>query len=155
MIGWQHFSPWLENQNLARYRIGGEISISSPFCQNLGKYDFFWKKGLCQFLNIPIIYHRAKNHKKLMSHLREKCRTDRQTGNSNFIGPSVGRGSKNPYSSIKCLFNEEKHVIANKYCESKNNPLRFGRQWQPYNFINKRPFIFTDPWGITQTLRQC
>ena len=35
-----------------------------PFLQNVGKNDFFWKKGLCQFLNIPIIYHRANNQKK-------------------------------------------------------------------------------------------
>ena len=50
-----------------------------PFCPNLGKIEFFWEKGLCQFLNIPIIYHRAKNQKKLMSHSWEKCRTDGQT----------------------------------------------------------------------------
>ena len=28
----------------------------------------FLKKGTCQFLNIPTIYHRAKNQKKLMCH---------------------------------------------------------------------------------------
>ena len=54
------------------------------FFQNLSKNDFFWKKKLKQFLHIPIIYHHAKNQKKLMSHPLEKCRTDgrtdRQTG---------------------------------------------------------------------------
>ena len=34
-------------------------AILSPFCQNLGKNEFSWKKGLCQFLDIPIIYHRV------------------------------------------------------------------------------------------------
>ena len=31
------------------------------------KMDFLGKKGR-QFLNIPIIYHHAKNQKKLMTH---------------------------------------------------------------------------------------
>ena len=39
-------------------------TILGPFCQNLSKNEFSWKKGLCQFLDIPIIYHRAKNQKK-------------------------------------------------------------------------------------------
>ena len=47
------------------------------------KIEFSWKKGLCQFINIPTIYHRAKNQKKLISHTWEKQltdgRTDRQT----------------------------------------------------------------------------
>ena len=30
----------------------------------LGKIEFCWKKGLWQFLNIPIIYHHVKNKKK-------------------------------------------------------------------------------------------
>ena len=55
----------------------------------LGKNEFSWEKGLCQILDIPIIYHRAKNQKKLLSHFWEKRRTngrtDRQT-NGDFIG---------------------------------------------------------------------
>ena len=42
-------------------------------------WAIFWENVFCQFLNIPIIYHRTKNHEKLMSHFREKCRTDRPT----------------------------------------------------------------------------
>ena len=38
-----------------------------PFPQNLVDNEVSWKKGLCQFLNIPIIYHHAKNQKKLMT----------------------------------------------------------------------------------------
>ena len=56
------------------------------------------RKGLCQFLNIPIIQHRAENQKQLMTHSSEKRRTDggtdRQTDNGDFIGSSVGRGSR-------------------------------------------------------------
>ena len=60
------------------------------------------KKKLCKFLSIPIIYHRAKNQKKLTTYSREKRRPDgrtngqkvRQTDNRDFTGPSVGRGSK-------------------------------------------------------------
>ena len=73
--------------------------------------NFLEKKGLCQFMNILIIYHCTKNQKELMT-LPEKNaeqmdeqmdrrtdgrtdewtdgQTDRQT-NDDFIGPSVGR----------------------------------------------------------------
>ena len=94
LIGRKHFGPYLKNQNFSRYGIGGEISITilvfnldyfqkklmtkffrkckksyfgtilSPFSLNLGKNEFSWKNVLCQFLNIPIIYHRAKIMKK-------------------------------------------------------------------------------------------
>ena len=53
--------------------------------------NFPGKKRLCQFLNIPIIYHNAGNQKQLMTHFREKCRTDRRTGNIDFIGTSLGQ----------------------------------------------------------------
>ena len=29
-------------------------AILCPFCPNLGKNESWWKKGLCQFLDIPI-----------------------------------------------------------------------------------------------------
>ena len=38
--------------------------ILGPFCPNLGKNEFFWKKELCRFLNIPIMYHCAKKSRK-------------------------------------------------------------------------------------------
>ena len=75
-------------------------AILSPFCPNLGKNEFSWKKGLCQFLDIPIIYHRAKNQKKILSHFWEKRLTDGRTGgqtdeltDDDFIEPYVGRRS--------------------------------------------------------------
>ena len=40
--------------------------ILGPFSLNLGSNEFPWKKGLCQFLNISIIYYHAKKQKKLM-----------------------------------------------------------------------------------------
>ena len=67
-------------------RTGGEISISTlvfnlDYFQKKLMAKFFkkskkshfrailspfsWKKGLCQFLNVPIIYHLAKNQKKI------------------------------------------------------------------------------------------
>ena len=71
-------------------------AILGTFCPILSKNEFSWKKGLCQLLNIPIIYHIAKNEKELINHSWEKCRTDgrtdRQIDNSYFIGPSVERG---------------------------------------------------------------
>ena len=100
LIDWQHFGPWLENQNFVRHAIDGKIittiivsildyfleklmtkcfkksknPVLGPFCPNLGKNEFYWKKGSCKFLDIPIIYHRAKNQKKLQSHFWEKRR---------------------------------------------------------------------------------
>ena len=69
--------------------------ILSNFCPNLKKNEFSWKKGLCQFLNNPIIFHGAKNLKKITTHPLKKCQTaDGQTENSDFIRPSVGQGSK-------------------------------------------------------------
>ena len=75
-----------------------------PFCPNLGKNEFSWKKGLCRFLDIPTIYHHAKNEKKLMCHFEKNARltdkqttdrqTDRQTDKCDFIGPSAGQGLK-------------------------------------------------------------
>ena len=60
-------------------------AILSPFCPNLGKNEFSWKKRLSQFLNIPIIYHRPKKPEKTdepflrkMPNWRMNRRTDRQ-----------------------------------------------------------------------------
>ena len=64
-------------------------AILGLFCPYLGKNEFSWKKVLCQFLNIPIVYYHTKNQKKLITDSWEKCRqTDRWTENSDFIGPS-------------------------------------------------------------------
>ena len=78
--------------------------ILGPFCPNLGENEFSWKKGLCRFLDIPTIYHHAKNEKKLMCHFEKNARltdkqttdrqTDRQTDKCDFIGPSAGQGLK-------------------------------------------------------------
>ena len=56
-------------------------AILGPFCPNLDKNEFSWKKD-CQFLNNPIIYHRAKNQKKTNEPFLSKMpnwRTDGQT----------------------------------------------------------------------------
>ena len=42
--------------------------ILCRFCPNLHEKEFSWKKSLSLFLNIPIIYHRAKNQKKLTAY---------------------------------------------------------------------------------------
>ena len=96
LIGQQRFGPQLENQIFARYVIDGEISIKilvfildyfqeKPITSfsKISKKNLFWAhfgqflpkfgekliflgKGLCQLLNIPIIYHGAKNQKKYL-----------------------------------------------------------------------------------------
>ena len=64
----------------------------------------FPRKGLCQFLNIPIDYHYTKNQKKLRSYSREKCQTarmtDGRTDNSDFIVPSNRGPNIKPTSSF-------------------------------------------------------
>ena len=62
-------------------------SILGLFCPNLGKNEFSQKTGICQILNIPIIYHRTKTHTKTNDVFLK------QTDNGDFIGPSVGQGS--------------------------------------------------------------
>ena len=65
--------------------------ILDPFYQNLGKNEFFWKRVLYQFLNIPIIYHCVKHQKKLMLIIPQKNakltdgQTDGQTENDDFF----------------------------------------------------------------------
>ena len=39
-----------------------------PFFAQIWEKVIFLEKELCQFLNIPIIYRRAKNQKKLSTH---------------------------------------------------------------------------------------
>ena len=50
--------------------------ILGPFCPNLSKKKISWKKELCEFLNIGIIYHCTKNQLNLMNHSWENCWTD-------------------------------------------------------------------------------
>ena len=59
---------------------GSMGAILAFFTQNWAKMNFPGKKRLSQFLNIPIIYRRAKNQKKIICHSREKCRADRWMG---------------------------------------------------------------------------
>ena len=118
LISQQDFGTQFENQNFARYGIGGEISITilvfildyfqeklwnfskkiknyfrailGPIWSILGKNKFSWKTRLCQFLNIPIIYHHAKNQKKTNEPFLRKMpnwQMDGLTDNSDFIGP--------------------------------------------------------------------
>ena len=50
------------------------------FLPKLDKNEFSWKKELCQFLDIPIIYHRAKISKKYWAISEENSKlTDRET----------------------------------------------------------------------------
>ena len=71
-------------------------AILGNFYPNMGKNDFSWKKGLCQFLNNPIIYMVKKIWKKEppIPDKNAKLLVVRQTENSDFIGPCVGQGSK-------------------------------------------------------------
>ena len=52
--------------------------ILGPFCPNLDKNEFSWKKGLSQFSDIPITYHRAKTEEPFLRE-RPNWRTDQRT----------------------------------------------------------------------------
>ena len=69
-------------------------AISGIFCPYLGKNEFSWKKGLSDFRNsnyLPLCQKSEKTKQAISEENTEL--TDRQT-NGDFIGPSVGRGSK-------------------------------------------------------------
>ena len=96
--------PELENQNFARYGIGGEISITilasfhfrlfprktkykifqtvqktlykailSIFCTYLGKNEFSWEKGLCQFFKYSNYLPSCKKSEKTNEPFLKKC----------------------------------------------------------------------------------
>ena len=56
------------------------LGHSGQYFPKLGEKCIFWEKGLCQFINIPNIYHVAKNLKKITTRSAQKFRTaDGQT----------------------------------------------------------------------------
>ena len=77
------------------------------FWFHFGQNKISWKKGLCQFLGIPIIYHRAKNQAKIMSYFWEKRRTDGRTDGQTyrqswFYRTLLSQGSKKPLQFYNC-----------------------------------------------------
>ena len=117
--------------------------LSKPyFCPNFGKSEFSWKKGICQVLNIPTIYNRAKNQKKLMTYYWEKCWTDKRTNrwterrsdNSDFVRSFIGWGSKKKEAKIQMkmlngslLFEEHstKWTKSTKKCPKQRETYEF------------------------------
>ena len=89
--------------------------IWGNFSPSLGENEFSWKKGLCQFLNIPIIYHGAKILKilQLISDKNAELLMDRQTENSDFIGPSLGQGSKKSNLEHSTTLSEREKILIN------------------------------------------
>ena len=104
LVGHQHFSPYLRNQNFARYGTADKISIKTLFFifdyfqEQLMKRFFkkskkpflgaildsfaqiWWKinfrgRSLCQFLKIAINYDGAKNQKTLTTFLEKNNET--------------------------------------------------------------------------------
>ena len=77
-------------------------SQKSYFGTIWGQKKFFWRKGLFQFLNISLIYHRAKNQKETNAISLEKCqtdkRTDKQTDKLRFVEQESKENDKQKYS---------------------------------------------------------
>ena len=91
------------------------LGHSGQYFPKLGEKCIFWEKGLCQFINIPNIYHVAKNLKKKrpIPDKNSELQMDRQTEDSDFIGSSEGQGSKKSYLNQKSatLFEREKIIV--------------------------------------------
>ena len=111
------------------------------FADIWAKMNFPGKKG-CQILDIPIIYHRPKNQKKLMSHFWEKGQTtrqtDRQTGNDDFMGPFVDQGSKKGLQELlpfQSQITQSMHAIQFKAFNSKH--AKVSTKW--YMFLHISP----------------
>ena len=79
-------------------------AILGTFCPNLGKNKFSCKKGLCQSLNISIIYDGAKNQKKTNNPFLSK------------LLKFVGKGSKKiNFSKVKLSLSEKKKKKKKKF----------------------------------------
>ena len=130
------------------------------------KNGFSCRKGFCQFLNIPIIYHYPKNQKKL-------CWTDAnlidgqtdkqtvgQTNNADFIEPSIWLGSNKQFGKIQekigkrkqnvIRYNKNSTTKLNKYKHScsKRHFISINRQYQPQEmyFSNQRIDWLVPQW---------
>ena len=82
------------------------------FSPNLKENEFCWSKGLCQFLNIPVIYDGAKNYKQLTTHSWVNRRTDGQTDRQTtgiLWDPLWGRCPQNQIWKSTTLFETEKY----------------------------------------------
>ena len=95
---------YFQEQLKAKFLKNPERTYLGPFYPNLGKNEFSWKKELCQFLDIPIIYHCAKNQKKNCRAISEENTklTDRQTDDIDFIRPYIGK-----FLGIICLIHTQ------------------------------------------------
>ena len=68
-------------------------AIPDPLCLNFGENEFSWQKRALSVLKISL-YHCDKNQKKLIVIPQKNCKLlDKQTENSDFMGPSLGQGS--------------------------------------------------------------
>ena len=75
-----HYILFPRKTNMTKFRkkspkLYFELILGS-FLEIGAKTEFSWKKGPCQFFNIPITYHRVKNLRNLMSPSWEKCWRD-------------------------------------------------------------------------------
>ena len=64
-----------------------------PFCPNVGKNEFSWKKGLCQFFKYSNYLPSFKKLEKTNDPVLTKCRpdgwTDRRRQRGNGRGPKI------------------------------------------------------------------
>ena len=116
-------------------------SFWALFAQILGKNEFSWIKGLCQFLDIPIIYHRTKNQKKLMRPFLTDGRTDGRTDNGILQDPPQDMGSikirrltQRKYNHL-CI--DKKLSRGIKKTPQNNEEIHHKRRIQNYEFKTK------------------
>ena len=93
--------------------------ILSPFCQNLGKNEFFWKKGLWSVFKYSNYLPPCKKSGKTNDPFLRKMPnwpTNRRTDNGDFIGLFIERGSK-------------KAIQTKKYTQDKVHPFMTRKNW--------------------------
>ena len=91
----------------------------SPFCQNLGKNEFFWKKGLWSVFKYSNYLPPCKKSGKTNDPFLRKMPnwpTNRRTDNGDFIGLFIERGSK-------------KAIQTKKYTQDKVHPFMTRKNW--------------------------
>ena len=116
-------------------------AILGPFCPNLGKNEFSWKRRFFQFFNIWIIYHCAKNHKNLMSHFWENCWTDTQQvlESCDWLKNLAIWLAKNILGHISgtSIFPNIKFV--EPYCNYSNINFHYSPDWEKIKELRKNP----------------
>ena len=126
------------------------------FLPKFGHKQIFLEKRALSVFTCSNYLPSCKNQKKLMTHCWEKCRTDRQTDNGDFTGPSLGQGSNKvnfkSYDVTTWLKTIAIHKITNIARSKGNQTLKFGLliEYNMRNILLILDELFRDPFQKNQ-----